>query len=177
MKKAITTVSLVSGLLLAGIGSYATAQGAAPAQQGQMQGHMQGHPEGHPGAEHGRRGDPVAATQKRLGQLKQKLNLKPAQQASWDTYANAMTAQARARAQAHEQMKGMGGRDHENMSTPEKMEKMAAMMRVGADSLSKSAADTKVFYDGLSVEQRTIFDLYARNAWNSRMQHGHHDMH
>jgi hypothetical protein len=187
MKKVITAVSLISGLLMAGIGSQASAQNQAP--QGQMPGQMQGQNQAQPrgqaqGNQEGRSGehrsnhDPVAATQKRLGQLKQKLNLKPAQQASWDTFANATIANVRARAEAHERMEGKGQRDRQSMSTPEKMEKMAAMMRTGADSMSKAAADTKVFYDGLSVEQRTIFDLTAQKAWRERMGHERgHGMH
>ncbi|MDB5825083.1 MAG: hypothetical protein JWR21_3787 [Herminiimonas sp.] len=190
MKKALTAVSLVSGLLMAGIVSYASAQnqapqGQAPGQtqsqnQGQNQGprggQMQGHHDGRSG-EHRGNHDPVAGTQKRLEQLKQKLNLKPAQQASWDTFANATIANARARAVAHEKMEGKGQRDRQSMSTPERMEKMAAMMRANADSLSKAAADTKTFYDGLSVEQRTIFDLTAQKAWKGRMGHGEHGGH
>lgn len=181
MKKAITAVSLLSGLMMAGIGSYASAQNAAPAQQGQpgqMHGSMQGHHEEGRG-EHRRGHNPADAAQKRLGQLKQKLNLKPGQQAAWDTYSSSMIARVRARAAEHEKMEGKGPRDHQNVSTPERMDRMAAMMRTGADNMSKAAADTKVFYDGLSVEQRTIFDLYSQNAWKERMGHGGrrgHDM-
>lgn len=182
MKKAITTASLISGLLMAGIGSYASAQNAAPAPQGQpgqMHGPMQGHHEEGRG-EHRRGHDPVDAAQKRLGQLKQKLNLKPGQQAAWDTYSSSMIARVRAHVAEHEKLEGKGPRDQQNVSTPERMERMATMMRSGADNMSKAAADTKVFYDGLSVEQRTIFDLTAQNAWKERMghdgRHGH-DMH
>jgi hypothetical protein len=186
MKKVITAVSLISGLMMAGIGSTASAQnpgtqGQGPGQmQGQNQGphmgQMQGNREARSG-EHRGNHDPVAATQKRLEQLKQKLNLKPAQQASWDTFANATIANARARAEAHEKMEGRGQGDRQSMPTPERMEKMAAMMRTGADSMSKASADTKVFYDGLSVEQRTIFDLSAQKAWKERMGHGEHHGH
>jgi protein CpxP len=138
---------------------------------------MQGHnEEGRPG-EHHRGHDPVDAAQKRLGQLKQKLNLKPPQQAAWDTYSSNMIARVRAHVAEHEKMEGEGPRDHQNVSTPERMERMATMMRTGADNMSKAAADTKVFYDGLSVEQRTIFDLYAQNAWKGRMGRGEHHGH
>jgi periplasmic protein CpxP/Spy len=169
MKKSITAVCLVSGLFMAGAGSYAMAQethAAHPAAQGSAEG------------AHSQSKDPVVATQKRLAELKQKLNLKSSQQAAWDTFSNAITAQARAQAQSREKMKDTLGRDYENMPTPEKMEKMAAMMRAHADSLSKTAADTKTFYDGLSAEQKTIFDLFEKNAWDRRMmEHMHHDKH
>lgn len=169
MKKSITAICLLSGLFMAGAGSYAMAQDthtAHPATQGSAEG------------QHSQSKDPVAATQKRLAELKQKLNLKPSQQAAWEKFSNAMTAQAKAQAQSREKMKDTLGRDYENMSTPEKMEKMAAMMRAHADSLSKTASDTKTFYDGLSAEQKTIFDLFEKNAWDSRMmEHMHHEKH
>jgi DNA helicase IV len=166
MKKSITAACLVSSFLMIGVGSNAIAQETHPPTQGGAE------------ARHGHSKDPVAAAQKRLAELKQKLNLKPSQQAAWETFSNALTAQARARAQSREKMKGTFGRDYENMPTPERMEKMAAMMRSNADSLSKIASDTRIFYDGLSAEQKTIFDLFSKNAWNSRMrEHMHHDMH
>ena len=122
--------------------------------------------------------DLVAATQTRLAELKQKLNTKPTQQAAWETFSNALVAQAKAQAQSREKMQGTFGRDFENMPTPEKMEKLASIMHANADRLGKTASDTKTFYDVLSVEQKTIFDLFSKNAWNSRMrEHMQRDMH
>ena len=165
MKKSILAVCLVSGLFMAGVGSYTVAQETQPAAQGNAKG------------PHGQSRDPVVAAQKRLAELKQKLNLKPSQQAAWETFSNALIAQARAGAQSREKMKGTVARDFENMSTPEKMEKMAAMMRSRADDLSKTASDTKTFYTVLSTEQKTIFDLFAKNIWDRRMmEHMHHGM-
>ncbi|MFC3106718.1 Spy/CpxP family protein refolding chaperone [Undibacterium arcticum] len=165
MKKSITAACLVSGLLMAGVGSYTLAQESHPATKVGAEA-SQSHSK-----------DPVVATQKRLAELKQKLNLKPTQLAAWETFSNALIAQAKAHAQSREKMQGAFSRDYENMPTPEKIEKMAAMMRSNADSLSKTASDTKIFYDVLSVEQKTIFDLFSKNAWNRRMsEHMHHDM-
>lgn len=166
MKKSITALCLASGLLMAGVGSYTIAQETHPPTQSGAE------------APHSNSMDPVAATQKRLAELKQKLNLKPSQQAAWETFSNALTAQAKAHAQSREKMKGTFGRDYENMPTPDKIEKLAAMMRSNADSLSKTASDTKAFYNVLSAEQKTIFDLFSKNVWNNRMrEHMRHDMH
>lgn len=166
MKKSITALCLVSGLLMAGVGSYSIAQETHPAARGGAE------------APYSHSKDPIVATQKRLAELKQKLNLKPTQQTAWETFSNALITQAKAHMQSREKMQGAFGRDHEDMPTPEKMEKMAAMMRANADSLSKTASDTKTFYDVLSIEQKTIFDLFSKNAWNNRMMgHMHHDMH
>ncbi|MFD2274484.1 hypothetical protein ACFS07_34730 [Undibacterium arcticum] len=41
-------------------------------------------------------------TKKRLAELKQKLNLKPTQLAAWETFSNALIAQAKAHAQSRE---------------------------------------------------------------------------
>lgn len=122
--------------------------------------------------------DPVAAAQQRLDRLGKKLNLKPSQQDAWKSFSAGMLKLAQEHAQ--EMGKGpLGDRSKlEELSTPDKMEKMAAAMRKHADSLSKLASDTKPFYDQLSPEQKTIFDLYAKNAWHNRMQQGmQHRMH
>lgn len=160
MKKSITAICLVSGLVMAGAGSYSLAQDARPATQQRMEG-----PRGHAM-------DPVAATQRHLDKLKQKLDLKPNQQAAWETFSKALLARATAQEQSREKMKGAAGMNRAAISTPEKMEKIAVAMRTNADNLSKAASDTKVFYDALSVEQKTIFDLFSQNAWNHRMR-GH----
>jgi len=165
MKKSINTLYLASGLLMAGAGVQAIAQDM--------------HAKTHDTVEEtrGTAKDPVAGTQKRLADLKQKLNLKSTQQAAWDTFSNALIAQAKAQTQSKEKMKATIGHGFESKPTPEKMEIMAAMMRTSADNLSKTAADTKTFYEVLSPEQKTIFDLFAKDAWNNRMrQHMHHGM-
>lgn len=149
---------------MAGIASYSVAQEMHPMLKAAADG------------THDESKNQLITTQKRLAELKQKLNLKPSQQAGWETFSNALTAQAKAQTQSREKMKGSFGRDFENMPTPEKMEKMAAMMHSNADSLSKTASDTKTFYDVLSVEQKTIFDLFSKNAWKNRMsKYMHHD--
>ena len=122
--------------------------------------------------------DPVAAAQQRLDALGKKLNLKASQQDAWKSFSAGMLKLAQEHAQ--EMGKGPLGdhAKHEDLSTPDKMEAMAAAMHKHADSLSKLAGDTRPFYDQLSPEQKTIFDLYAKNAWHNRMQHRmQHHMH
>ena len=155
MKNSLVTACLISGLMFGAAASYA----AAPATQSTIN-----------SANASQQHDPVPATQKRLAELKQKLNLKPAQQPAWDTFSRDLAAQAASRAQSKEKMKGALGPDYQNLPTPEKMEKMVIMMRSNADFLSKTASITKTFYDGLSTEQKTIFDLFAKTSWNNRMK-------
>lgn len=154
MKNSLVTACLVSGLMFVGA-AYAASPGTQPPLNGANASQQQ---------------DPVPATQKRLAELKQKLNLKPAQQAAWVTFSSDLAAQATMRAQSKEKMKAALGPDYQNLPTPEKMEKMVIIMRSNADFLSKTASITKAFYDGLSTEQKTIFDLFAKTSWNNRMK-------
>ncbi len=163
MKRSMTAMCLACGFLMAGAAAGTMAQDMRPGAHGEAE------------AARGHAVDPVLATQKRLAELRQKLNLKPNQHEAWERFSNALTAQAKMHAQSREKMNRSSGRDFENMPTPEKMEKMAARMRLNADRLSKAASDTKVFYDVLSPEQKTIFDLFSKNVWNNRMrEHMHH---
>ncbi|QRX82097.1 Spy/CpxP family protein refolding chaperone [Glaciimonas sp. PAMC28666] len=155
MKNSLVTACLMSGLMFVGAASYAASPGTQPPLNAANASQQQ---------------DPVPATQKRLAELKQKLNLKPAQQAAWVTFSSDLAAQATMRAQSKEKMKGALGPDYQNLPTPEKMEKMVIIMRSNADFLSKTASITKAFYDGLSTEQKTIFDLFAKTSWNNRMK-------
>lgn len=157
MKNSRVTACLIAGLMFTGMTSYA----AAPATQPPLTG-IKGSAS--------QEKDPVPATQKRLAEMKQKLNLKPAQQAAWNTFSGDLAAQATMRAQSKEKMKETLGPDYENLPTPEKMQKMVVIMRSNADFLSKTASITKTFYDGLSTEQKTIFDLFAKTSWDNRMK-------
>lgn len=56
--------------------------------------------------------------------------------------------------------------DFENLTTPEKIGKMSAAMRLNAENLRRTSHIVKDFYDVLSVEQKSIFDLYSTKAWN-----------
>jgi hypothetical protein len=56
--------------------------------------------------------------------------------------------------------------DFENLTTPEKLAKMSSAMRLNAEKLRKRSHIVKDFYAVLSVEQKTVFDLYSIKAWN-----------
>lgn len=154
MKHASTCIAL-AGLLFAGLG-HAT-DVAQPAMAGVAN------------APHHALQDQVADAQKRLDALGKKLNLQSSQQDAWKAFSAAMTKHAQERAQEMAQRGPVERSKLEELATPDKMEKMAAAMRQGADRLSKLASDTKSFYEQLSSEQKTIFDLYAKNAWRDRM--------
>ena len=155
-----STCLAIAGIFLASLGYLGYVNAADVPQAAAMHGG---------GAMHQAMHDPVAAAQNRLDKLGKKLNLKSSQQDAWKTFSAAMLKHAQDRAQ---EMGQRGPGEHakmDEMATPDKMEEMAARMRKGADSLSKLASDTKPFYAQLSPEQKTIFDLYAKNAWHNRM--------
>ena len=148
--------------------------GASIAFAQETQPRMMGGPQGE--HEHGamqhQRMDPVAGAQHRLDALAKKLYLKPSQQGAWNTYTNAMLAHAKEHLQDRQKWMASRPAGPAEMSTPEKMEMMANMMRANADKLSRAASETKTFYAVLSPEQQTIFDLSARQMWRGQMQHG-----
>lgn len=161
MKLSLSAVCLVAGIGVGGMG-LAHAADEAPALAKSIKN----------AAETFRhhREDPAASAQKRLDRLGKKLNLNDAQQAAWQSYSAAMFSLAQQHAQARESRMTGNRSVREDMSTPDKLEKMAERLRRQADSLGKVASDTRLFYAQLAPQQQTIFDLYAKDAWRSRMR-------
>ncbi|MCS6762931.1 MAG: hypothetical protein MO853_01685 [Candidatus Protistobacter heckmanni] len=76
-------IAIASGMLFAG----AVHAQPAPAPQDA--------PQAAPGGWHRHGGDPSARVQRRLDDLKKKLNIKPEQESAWSTYAASVTARTR----------------------------------------------------------------------------------
>ncbi|MFA7268766.1 MAG: Spy/CpxP family protein refolding chaperone [Sterolibacterium sp.] len=164
MKLSFTSTCLaISGICLAGLGNVNAADAAQPAMM-----------HGANAPLHAMQ-DSVANVQKRLDTLGKKLNLKSPQQDAWKAFSAAMINHAQEHAQEMAKKGPNEQASMEEMPMPDKMEKMAAAMRQRADHLSKLAGETKIFYDQLSPEQKTIFDLYAKNAWHDRTHNRMHD--
>ena len=162
MKTSPSLVALVAGLYLGSMGFTNAADSQNVAVSDSVH------------AMHHAAKDPVDRTQKRLDNLSKKLNLTSAQQPAWTTYSSAMLKLAQARAGEMESWRSADRSQQSEISTPERLERMATRMRTGADRLSKLADDTKTFYAQLSLEQKTIFDLFAANQMRNRMQIMHH---
>lgn len=156
MKLSLSAICLVAGI---GVGGMGLAHGAEEAPAKSAAADFRHHRE-----------DPAASAQKRLDRLGKKLNLNTSQQSAWQTYSAAMLSLAQQHAQARESRMTDNRSAAEDMSTPNKLEKMAERMRNQAESLGKMASDTKLFYAQLAPEQKTIFDLYAKDAWRNRMR-------
>jgi periplasmic protein CpxP/Spy len=124
--------------------------------------------------------DPVVVVQRHLDTLAQKLNLQPSQQDAWHTFSASMIKRAQEFAQARQARRCGHESPAKDVSTPERLDKLAARMRVRADRLAALASDTRTFYDQLSQDQKTIFDLLTKKLMhrhrNDGERHWNHEM-
>jgi hypothetical protein len=125
--------------------------------------------------------DWVKHTQQTLDDLKGKLNLTPAQMPAWETWSAGLITDAHQQPgkdnPGHEG-KGSAAKPMVDETTPEKMahgiERLHAQitwMQAHVARLEAAQVRTKTFYDTLSTDQKTIFDLF----WNGmhRKMHGY----
>ncbi len=157
MKASISSVVVAAGFFLGAIGFANAADTPKTAVSASTH------------ASHHAARDPVARATKRLDDLSKKLNLTSAQNSAWTNYRSAMLKRAQERAQEMEKRRPADRSAQADVSTPDRLERIAARMRAGAERLSQLANDTKTFYAVLSREQKTIFDLYAANARRNHM--------
>lgn len=171
-KPSLRLTGLVLAGLLAAFGVSAMAQSAAPAAPGaaasspssQHMGQHMGHP------------DPAkmqAMMAKHQADLKDRLQLTPAQEGAWTAYTAAMQRPA-----------GMGMRlsdaqraEMSQLSTPERIDKMRAIrterMAQMTAEMDKRANAVKTFYAALTPEQQKVFDA----AHQKRSAPGEHRGH
>jgi len=145
IRKHLFTCALLAG---AGIGVQAQpASTAAPASAPQA---------------HEHRHDPARMAERvnrRLADLRQKLQLQPTQEAAWASFSAAMQPHARQRPDAEALAR---------MTTPDRIDHMRAMRERRNSEMDRRAEATKAFYAQLSAEQKKTFD-----AETARMfQHG-----
>lgn len=125
---------------------------------------------GQPMGPSARRFDWVDHTQQTLSELKGKLNLTAGQMAAWDTWSAGVLNDARAqlaRMKDRQEAMGAGARPWAEGPTPERMAKGIERLRAEIQrmqehlkQLEAAQARTKVFYDQLDTNQKTIFDLF-----------------
>lgn len=123
---------------------------------------------GMPGPGGGMRGpmmDPARMQQRheqRMAALKQALQLTPAQEGAWSTFAGAMRPpQMPAKADREAMAK---------LTTPERIERMKAMRQQRQAEMDRRADATLTFYAALDAEQKKRFD--AQTARHSMGPHG-----
>lgn len=103
---------------------------------------------------------------KRMSELKEKLKLKPGQEAAWNTFANASQPGLRPAGGDRKAMRG----EFEKLNTPQRLDKMLAMTDMRRAKLAERVQATKAFYAQLSPEQQGVFDAEAMPG----RHRGHH---
>lgn len=115
-----------------------------------------------------------ARMDKHQAELKAKLKLSTEQEASWTTYASTLKppVDMMAKKAQHDELA--------KLPTPERIDKMKALrsqhMAEMSLAMDKRGEATKVFYAGLTPEQKKIFDNAsgARHAHKAPMEHMEH---
>lgn len=98
---------------------------------------------------------------RRQADLKQKLQLTPAQESAWNAYTAALQPPANA-------MRPERG-ELARLTTPERIERMRALRAARAAAIDRRADATMSFYAVLSPDQKKVFDAEA-----ARRGHGRH---
>jgi len=95
----------------------------------------------------------AAFIEKRQAELHQQLKLSAEQEPAWKTFSEKMQAALPQERPNREEMR--------KLSTPERMDKMLALMKGHEQQLETRAAALKAFYAVLTPEQRKLFDEQA----------------
>jgi len=156
-------LAALAGGVIAQTPPVATSGGPAAATRMHMHGH--GDKQGHG------RMDPAKRQEwadKRLGELKQKLAITPAQEGAWTAFAAAH--QPPATPMARPDREAMS-----RMTTPERIDQMRAMRTQRNAEMDRRLDATKSFYAALTPDQRKLFDEQTgRFAQRGGRHGGHH---
>ena len=105
---------------------------------------------------------------KRLGELKQKLQISAGQEAAWNTWTATMQPQPRQR---------MDRAAFAQLTTPERIDRMRAVRAERTAEMDKRMDATKTFYAALNAEQKKMFDAeslrFLRGGKRGFGGHGH----
>ena len=103
--------------------------------------------------------DPVAYAQRNLQSLRTRLALAPGQASAWNAFVDAVLHQSR---DMQAQMTQMA---QAPTSAPDRMDRMAQMMRRNADGMAGVARALRQLYSQLDPNQRSIVDQeFSRGA-------------
>jgi Spy/CpxP family protein refolding chaperone len=171
----MTFVRFSRGLAIAcsltlGAAGVALAQDAPPPPPPPAHGPM-AHPD-----HAGRWGEHKRGEHERL--LHDALALRPDQEAAWTAFKASMEptpeAQARRQAWAQEAVDRKDGprAEHAHLTTPERLDKMAARMAERQAAFQRHAAAVKTFYAVLTPQQQRTFDALATMGMHSRFGPG-----
>ena len=149
--------------------SAPTANAAAAAQEGRHHAgeRHQGHKAG--GKHHGNRAEYRAEYRaKRLAALKSELKLTAAQEPAWTAYTTAL--------QPGERPARLDRQGMEQLTTPERIDRMRALRAQHAAEADRRGEATKAFYATLTPEQQKTFDAQAHHPHRGAKgaKHRHH---
>jgi periplasmic protein CpxP/Spy len=96
----------------------------------------------------------------RLAALKDQLQLTAAQEAAWTTYASAL--------QPGERYARMDRKDMEQLTTPERIDRMRALRAQRSAEADRRGEATKAFYATLTPQQQKTFDTKAHRGGHYR---------
>lgn len=102
--------------------------------------------------------------QQRMEAFKQKLQLTPAQEPAWSTFAQAMQPQARG---ARLDWEGM-----DKLTTPERIDRMRAMHAQRGAEMERRGDAVKAFYAQLTPAQQKTFDAEGARMYGQRGAYG-----
>jgi hypothetical protein len=99
----------------------------------------------------------------RMGELKQKLQITPAQENAWNTWSGAMKPTQTQRPDRAE---------IERLTTPERIDRMHALRAQRNADMDRRMDATKNFYAVLNPQQKQVFDTESLR-WLRKGGHGH----
>jgi hypothetical protein len=160
---------LIAAGLLAALGLSAVAQTTAPAP-GTSPAPMtsrEGRGPADPAKAQERHARMQERMNQRLSEVKQKLQLTPAQEAAWSSYTAALKPAQFNRPDRAEFAK---------LSTPERIDRMRAARTARTAEMDRRGEATKTFYAALTAEQKKVFDAESlqRGPHHGDGRHGHH---
>ena len=101
----------------------------------------------------------------RLGELKQKLAITPAQEGAWTTWIASLQPTPHQRPDRAQ---------FQSLSTPERIDQMRAMRAQREAEMDRRMDATKTFYGSLSAEQKKVFDEESMRFLAGRGEHHGH---
>lgn len=102
---------------------------------------------------------------KRMGELKQKLAITPAQEGAWSAWTESLKPTPHQRPDRAEIAK---------LTTPERIDRMRALRAERNANMDKRMDATKTFYGALNAEQKKVFDAESMRFLAGGKRHGRH---
>jgi hypothetical protein len=101
----------------------------------------------------------------RQAQLKQKLQITPAQEGAWTAYVAAMQPPAN--------IQRVDRAEFAKLTTPERIDRMRALRTAHHAEMDKRGEATKSFYAALTAEQKKVFDAESLRGRRGGHHRGH----